>query len=484
MNYKKASYILIAGLFLFRLFYINSFPLLGDEAYYWQWSRHLDFGYYEQGPVLSLVIWIFTFFGTITSLFTIRLGAVVLSTLTMLITLKVCSKVNPSDTEGKTGFLTLLILNSALIYSAGSILMMHDTVMVFFLALFLLQMSSAIQDPEKTSHWAFAGLLLALGVMSKYTMGTLYFCVLFFLILSPEGFKKHLKNFAFFTLFFILFLTPVIYWNLTNDFSTLHYLFGRKGASQSFTLKYLGELIAGQIALNSPLMIVFYAAGIASALKARESPYKRFLSFIFIVSIIPYIILSLNNRVEANWPVYAFFPIFILSATYLAGLKKRPAFLAPALGVGFISVIIMHLLVSGVLPLPPKSDPMRKAAGFKELALSVKSFADSLPEAGGKLFFTSAYYQHASLLSFYYPGRPVFYITRIDEAAKNYRFWREFENFKGDDSIFVWSENHEFDNMKKLFSGYGETKQTAVAHRGAEIKRFQITHMKGYKGQQ
>ncbi len=483
MNYKNASYILIAGLSLLRLLYINTFPLLGDEAYYWQWSRHLDFGYYEQGPVLAFVIWIFTFFGTITSVFTIRLGAVVLSAITMLITLRICSNANPSDKDGKTGFLTLLILNSAVIYSAGAVLMMHDTVMVFFLSLFMWQMSRVIEYPSKTWGWALAGVLLALGVMSKYTMGTLYFCVLFFIIISPQGFKNYIKGFAVFTLFFILFLSPVIYWNLTHDFSTLHYLLGRKGTSSSFTLKHFGELIGGQIALNSPLMIVFYAAGIIAALKTAGSPYKRFLAFIFIVSITPYIFLSLKNRVEANWPAYTFLPLFILAGAYISGLKKQPRFFAPALGFGAITVIATHLLLSGSLPLPPKSDPMRKASGFRELALSVKSFAGSLPSSENTLFFTSAYYQHASLLSFYYPGRPVFYITRIDEAAKNYRFWRNFEGFSGHDSLFVWSENHEFDNMKLLFSGYGETREFPVIHRGKEIRRFKITHMKGYGSQ-
>lgn len=483
MNYKNASYILIAGLTLFRLFYINTFPLLGDEAYYWQWSRHLDFGYYEQGPVLAFVIWFFTLFGSITSLFTIRLGAVVLSALTMLITLKICSKAAPADNPGKTGFFTLLIMNSALIYSAGAVLMMHDTVMIFVLSLFIWQMSEVLNKPEKNRGWALAGGLLALGVMSKYTMGTLYFCVIFFLIFSRFDLKKHFKGPLYFTLFFILFLSPVIYWNLTHDFATLHYLLGRKGGSSSFTLKYFGELIAGQIALNSPLMIVFYTAAIASLLKAKDKSYNLFLAFIFIVSMIPYIILSLKNRVEANWPAYAFFPLFILAGAFIAALKKPPRLFVPALGLGYVSVIFMHLLLTGLLPLSAKSDPMRKTAGFRELAASVKTYADSIPYNGKHLFFTAAYYQHASLLSFYYPGRPVFYITRIDEAAKNYIFWREFDNFTGRDTLFVWSENHEFDNMRGLFTSHGETKVIPVTYRENEIRRFKITLMKGYKGE-
>src|SRR5205085_9825181 len=35
---------------------IFRFPLAPDECYYWQWSRHLDLGYYDQGPMVAWVI--------------------------------------------------------------------------------------------------------------------------------------------------------------------------------------------------------------------------------------------------------------------------------------------------------------------------------------------------------------------------------------------------------------------------------------------
>ncbi len=38
---------------LFHILLIFHFPLASDEAYYWQWSRHLDMGYYDQGPMIA-----------------------------------------------------------------------------------------------------------------------------------------------------------------------------------------------------------------------------------------------------------------------------------------------------------------------------------------------------------------------------------------------------------------------------------------------
>ena len=31
-------------------------PLTFDEAYYWLWSRHLAFGYYDHPPMVALLI--------------------------------------------------------------------------------------------------------------------------------------------------------------------------------------------------------------------------------------------------------------------------------------------------------------------------------------------------------------------------------------------------------------------------------------------
>src|SRR3954454_1641880 len=50
---------LILTAFAVRLVYLvwlSPFELLGDEAYYWEWSRHLDLCYYEKGPGLAYLI--------------------------------------------------------------------------------------------------------------------------------------------------------------------------------------------------------------------------------------------------------------------------------------------------------------------------------------------------------------------------------------------------------------------------------------------
>ena len=67
-NYGKRAAWLIGGLLLFRLVYAAWLPLdlVHDEAYYWDWSRQLDFGYYSKPPMVAWLIRLATSVGATT----------------------------------------------------------------------------------------------------------------------------------------------------------------------------------------------------------------------------------------------------------------------------------------------------------------------------------------------------------------------------------------------------------------------------------
>src|SRR2546425_4091853 len=53
---KRAVIAILTASTLIHLFLALRFPLAPDETYYWQWGRHLDWGYYDQGPMIAWVI--------------------------------------------------------------------------------------------------------------------------------------------------------------------------------------------------------------------------------------------------------------------------------------------------------------------------------------------------------------------------------------------------------------------------------------------
>ena len=52
---RWAAAILLLGT-IFRLWYSTHLELVGDEAYYWLWSRHPDICYLDKGPVIAWFI--------------------------------------------------------------------------------------------------------------------------------------------------------------------------------------------------------------------------------------------------------------------------------------------------------------------------------------------------------------------------------------------------------------------------------------------
>ena len=49
----RQALLVLAGATALRLVLAAAVPLFPDEAYYWDWSRHLDWSYYSKGPLVA-----------------------------------------------------------------------------------------------------------------------------------------------------------------------------------------------------------------------------------------------------------------------------------------------------------------------------------------------------------------------------------------------------------------------------------------------
>ena len=90
-EWNRRALFLLGGVLLFRLVYAALFPVnpAGDEAYYWDWGRQLDFGYYSKPPFIA---WLYAFVDWIGggSLYAIRAAAAILGTLAAFLLFITC----------------------------------------------------------------------------------------------------------------------------------------------------------------------------------------------------------------------------------------------------------------------------------------------------------------------------------------------------------------------------------------------------------
>ncbi len=268
--------------------------LWDDEAYYWVYSRHLDWGYFDHPPMIALLIKIG--YGIFHSELGVRLLIVIINTLTLWVTAKLLSK--------EDNRLYYLIIGSMGAMQIGGMLAVPDVPLIFFASLYFWAYKVFV-DEQSWKNTILLGIAMALMFYSKYH-GVL---LVFFTVLSNLNLLRVFKFYVACILTTVLFM-PHIVWQYTHGFPSLQYHLIERNASSydiSFTLDYLG----GQLLLFGPLLgwlIIYYAC-----ICPIQHTFERALKFSLIGVLVFFMISTFKGRVEANWTVMLFTPAVILA---------------------------------------------------------------------------------------------------------------------------------------------------------------------------
>ena len=162
LSLHKKLVIFLCILFCYRLavLTIGEISLFYDEAYYYFWSKDLDWGYYSKPPVVAWLIHASTsLFGD--SEWAIKLTSPILYTMSAYIVGLVGAQLyNP-----RTGFWSAIMFQMAPIVSFNSLFITTDAALVFFWSLTIYLFSLGLEK-EKAKYWPLAGVFCGLGLMS------------------------------------------------------------------------------------------------------------------------------------------------------------------------------------------------------------------------------------------------------------------------------------------------------------------------------
>ena len=162
---------LIVFLFLFFFFifkfiylYFLNLPLSYDEAYYWDWSRALDWGYYNKPPMIAWIIRISTeILGN--SELAVRLPALICHILTLLFSYFLIVKYF----DKTKAFFLLITISFIPIMTVYSFIMTVDSPLILFWILSLYFFCEYLKSPNYRNAF-FTGLFIGLGLLTKQTM--------------------------------------------------------------------------------------------------------------------------------------------------------------------------------------------------------------------------------------------------------------------------------------------------------------------------
>jgi 4-amino-4-deoxy-L-arabinose transferase-like glycosyltransferase len=506
-NYERFFWILALGLFLFHLLYIwlTSFDLAPDEAYYWDWSRHLALGYYSKPPLVAWLIAFFTHLGGNHPFF-VRVGAVLFS-LGSSICLFYLGRAlfNP-----KIGLWAFAIANATPGFAVGSVIMTIDPPLLFFWGLTILLLHSALSR-DGNRYWYMAGVSLGLGLLSKYTIVAVVPSLFFYLAFSPAKRFWLRKNGPYlFILIGLLILSPTLYWNYINQWTSVTQPAGLVNHRNLSSLTTFFWFFGPQAGILSPItfLLVLYGLWQGGIQGIRHHDDRSLFLFWHTMPLLGFfLILSFFSVCYVNWAAPAYFAAFILAVAIVweAGWKDRAKkrILTSALLVGMVislSAFTMDALrtaavtavdlwakitranISGAQMMPAEKLPTSRLQGWRQLGAEVSKVLD---DAGKKNTFILSYKRdYVSELAFYVEGHPTVYILNLSGHIENqYDLWQGFKDKIGFNALYIT----ELDSqppaiLSKAFCLVKEIKKIQIYTGKEFVKGYSVFSCRGFRG--
>ena len=232
-------------------------PLSYDEAYYWLWSRHLAPGYYDHPPFIAFLIRGGTALFGDTSI-GVRFLPWLLSATAGWAVWRAGAILLKSEYAGA---LAALIFNLMPMIGVESLVATPDAPEIAAAA-WLMFASAKVAETGRGAWWIAVGIAAGFAFLAKFTAFFLGAGILVWLALVP----KERRWFASFWPYFgaaiaLLMFLPVVLWNREHGWVSFAAQFGRLEAG-GFTLRYLGEFLAGQLVLATPFFAILGIAGI------------------------------------------------------------------------------------------------------------------------------------------------------------------------------------------------------------------------------
>lgn len=364
-----------------------------DEAYYWLFSRHLDWGYFDHPPMAALFI-------ALTSWLPGELGVRLSFVLATQGIAWLCTTMVGQNQKWKVwaGFSIFPLL------AFSGVFALPDGPLVVFSAIWLWALKKSLED-DSWANAVLVGVISALLLYSKYH-GVLY--MVGTLIALPHLLKR--PTFWFASVVGLILFLPHLYWQWTHDFPTIHYHFIDRPKAL-FGFKSPIELILSQLVLQGGLLGPILWWGLYK--KKSTSEFNRVLKTIAVFIPAFFLLSSFNKKVEANWAVAAGIPLllFVIREDAVNFLSKWPKRL-------LVSTLAIVFLGRVVMVLPPSWHFLKRGGEFHGWS----HWAHEIDrKTAGECTLVANRYQIASKLSFYL-NREVTALN-VGSRLNQFEFW-------------------------------------------------------------
>ena len=318
--------LLLAAWWVLNLLQAAFTGLADDEAYYWYFSQHLDWGYFDHPPMVALLVWLSSWLpGTLD----IRFFSTLLQPLYLLLFWQI---IKPSEATRRDALLYVLLCFSQPLLQLYGFLAVPDAPLMFFMVAFLWSYKR-FRENVTLPNAILMGVVVALLGYSKYH-GALV--VLLVLLSDLKLFRRWQLYVAGLTA--LLLFLPHLWWQYTHDWVSFGYHLSGRNA-WAYKYNYTLEYIALLLCIFNPLWLYHYWRGIADS-RRNGLPLRNAFLWLAAGFVLFFLLSTVRGPVQPQWVLPVVLPLTAM-LFYAARQSRYVRTAAIVVAVLFVAVRVL-----------------------------------------------------------------------------------------------------------------------------------------------
>lgn len=470
---RRWFWLFLLGFLVLHVILAASIPLSGDEAYYWDCSRHLDWSYFDQPP---LVIWAMVPFRMAfgETRLAVRAPAVLSSLLAGILLLGLIRRLGGDEREASWAYVAL---HAMPLFFVGTFYTSTDIAMATAY-LGAAWAAVALAQGERRAWWGF-GLAAGLGFLAKFPV------VLVLPALLPAMWNREMRGqlrtptpWLAGVLSFAL-TAPVWIWGARHHWDNITFQLEGRHQAHAIGLKYILEFVGANLLLATPFVAVALAIAWCRGWKRRDAAWTVAL----VAAAMPFVafgLVALRERVGAHWGG----PGLVVAAALLAmtPFRGRRALLI----AGLVMSLGVSLAAGWVLANPERLLSVHWSYRGRPTRISTRKLAEVIGNREAVLriikrlepgqMMASDSYTKVHLFAFLSGGVLPTRLAHVRGGKHGLAslYWYRPGALRGRDFLFVTEKHGVMEPLQKIFASVTEDVPIEIIRNGEVVRTLRV----------
>jgi hypothetical protein len=336
-NSNLLLFIVVLFVFILNVIQGGITELLPDEAYYWVYREHIDWGFFDHPPAVAVWIYLSDLF------FSGEMGVRFFSALSYSATLWFVWKTIDHPKKKEYTWLFLIVFLSSVLLSVYGFITTPDAALMTFFAIFLYAYHLYLTK-KNTLSYLLLSISIAGMMYSKY-QGIL---IVFFVILSNFKLMRDPKLWLA-SLFALVLYFPHLYWQWANDFPSLKFHLVERGNRrykiEHTLLHFVNVMVI--VGITFPIIYKAFFKG-----QKTKDLFHRGLNFIIWGFIIFFFFSTFKGHTQAQWILAIAIPLVLITVPFLIENEKSRKWFVYLACINFAVMLVARVqLVTPIFPL-------------------------------------------------------------------------------------------------------------------------------------